>query len=44
MVRSPHPEEEVEEALKHAEEQGWGIEVGGIRTFSSHVYDGGTRI
>ena len=29
MARSPHPKKEVEEALKHAEEQGWRVEVGG---------------
>jgi hypothetical protein len=29
MSRSPHPKKEVEAALKHAEGQGWRIEVGG---------------
>ena len=29
MARSPHPKKEVEEALKHAEGQGWRVEVGG---------------
>lgn len=29
MARSSHPKKEVEEALRHAEEQGWHVEVGG---------------
>lgn len=29
MVRPSHPKKEVEAALRHAEEQGWRIEVGG---------------
>jgi len=29
MGRTKHPKKEVEEALRHAEEQGWRIEVGG---------------
>jgi predicted DNA-binding transcriptional regulator AlpA len=29
MARSPHPKKEVEEALEHAEGQGWRVEVGG---------------
>ena len=29
MIRSTHPNKEVEEALKYAERQGWRIEVGG---------------
>lgn len=29
MARSPHPKKEVEEALRHAEGQGWRVEVGG---------------
>jgi hypothetical protein len=27
--RPPHPKKEIEEALRHAEEQGWRLEVGG---------------
>ena len=29
MVRPSHPKKEVEEALRHAEGQGWRVEVGG---------------
>lgn len=29
MARSSHPKKEVEEALRHAEGQGWRVEVGG---------------
>ena len=29
MARPSHPKKEVEEALKHAEEQGWRVEAGG---------------
>lgn len=29
MARSPHPKKEVDEALRHAEGQGWRVEVGG---------------
>lgn len=29
MARPPHPKKEVEEALGHAEGQGWRVEVGG---------------
>ncbi|HBP6688244.1 TPA: hypothetical protein L6B04_08240 [Pseudomonas aeruginosa] len=29
MARSSHPKKEVEEALQHAEAQGWRVEVGG---------------
>lgn len=29
MARSPHPKKEVEDALRHAEQNGWRIEVGG---------------
>jgi hypothetical protein len=29
MTRSSHPKKEIESALKHAEEEGWRVEVGG---------------
>lgn len=29
MARRPHPKKDVEEALKHAEKQGWRVEIGG---------------
>ena len=29
MSRSSHPKKEIEAALKHGEEQGWRVEVGG---------------
>ncbi len=29
MARSSHPKKEVEDALKHAETQGWRVTVGG---------------
>jgi len=29
MARSSHPKKEVEDALRHAEGQGWRVEVGG---------------
>jgi hypothetical protein len=29
MTRSSHPKKEIEAALKHAEEEGWRVEVGG---------------
>ena len=29
MTRKSHPKKEVEEALKHAEKNGWRVEVGG---------------
>jgi len=29
MARTSHPKKEVEDALRHAEEHGWRIEVGG---------------
>jgi hypothetical protein len=29
MARRPHPKAEVEAALRHAEQQGWRVEVGG---------------
>jgi hypothetical protein len=29
MTRSSHPRKEIEAALKHAEEEGWRVEVGG---------------
>lgn len=29
MARFPHPKKEVEEAIKHAEAQGWRVTVGG---------------
>jgi len=29
MARPPHPKKEVEAALRHAEENGWRVEVGG---------------
>lgn len=29
VTRSKHPKKEIEEALKHAEAQGWRVEVGG---------------
>lgn len=32
MARFPHPKKEVEEALRHAEGQGWRVEVGGSHT------------
>ena len=28
MARSPHPKKEIEAALRHAESQGWRVEVG----------------
>jgi hypothetical protein len=29
MIRARHPKKEVEETLRHAEERGWRVEVGG---------------
>lgn len=29
MARSPHPKKDIEAALRHAESQGWRVEVGG---------------
>lgn len=29
MARAPHPKKEVEDALQHAEKNGWRVEVGG---------------
>ncbi|MCM2568797.1 MULTISPECIES: hypothetical protein [Janthinobacterium] len=29
MARSPHPKKDIEAALRHAENQGWRVEVGG---------------
>jgi hypothetical protein len=29
MVRATHPKKEVEEAIRHAEDNGWKVEVGG---------------
>lgn len=36
MIRPTHPKKEIEEALRHAEGQGWRIEVGG-----SHAWGAG---
>jgi hypothetical protein len=33
MARLKHPKKEVEAALRHAEEQGWRIEVGGAHAW-----------
>ena len=29
MARAPHPKREIEEAIKHAEAEGWRVKVGG---------------
>ncbi len=29
MARRPHPKKEIEAAIRHAEDEGWSVEVGG---------------
>ena len=33
VSRSPHPKKEIEAALKHAEDEGWRVEVGGAHAW-----------
>ncbi len=37
MARPSHPKKEIEEALKHAEGQGWRIEVGGSHAWGADL-------
>lgn len=41
MARPSHPKKEVEEALKHAETQGWRVTVGGSHAWG-RIYWGAT--
>ena len=36
MTRSSHPKKEIEAALKHAEEEGWRVEVGGSHAWGNN--------
>lgn len=37
MARSSHPKKEIEAALRHAESQGWRVEMGGSHAWGENL-------